>query len=503
MLYKSEMAARCPGTDREEAYSPEPSGNSSQRFATLSVEGAVGDDILSIGLATEAIHDENPALSSFRSSTTECSSHSPKMNRRKSSASVLHYGGIDFDDTFATLLAKGLHVMYLSSSFSEPLFHDSCRSFMEAHSELLISCTSDHSSRVCHWIDVQTMDSSDFQILGLQLSLHELTMEDCLDFDEVEKFETFPIQNYSHSSVLVHGLQDEDFEHCVPVHFILKNHIVITVHAEPISCFCTVLARLRFKRFDQPFDILYSVLDVFVDEAIPLTDQILSECECIEELVFSLSESEHSDLLLRISNSRKQLVMLRRLLTGKQKIVSQLSSAKWKASGYIQQDGDLMSSRSHANLFAANNFGSVETSEHEYPVYGQESSDNGRLYLRDLQDHIGSCLHKMERSREMLTQAHSNYLSRMSIAVARTSQVTNNWMKKLGIVATGMLPLTIVTSAFGMNVQVPWRDVDSLDPFFGILAVTCAVAFTLTGVYVYRTYLQDRPGGAHALLPPV
>eukprot|EP00762_Andalucia_godoyi_P004832 ANDGO_07278.mRNA.1 Putative metal ion transporter C17A12.14 len=435
-------------------------------------------------LAAAAIRGGDTAIPSFRSSTVEDCKHSPKLNRHMSLASVFYNGGVDHDHTFETLLADGSHVMYLSSSSSEPLFYDSCRGFVEAHSALIVSCASDRSSRVCHWIDVQTTDSVDFQLLGRLLALRELTMEDCLDFDVTEKFETFPIENDACSSILVRPLQHDadDVEHCVPVHFILMNRIVVTIHAEPIPGLCTVLIRFRFKGFDKPFDILFSILDVFVDEVIPLIDAILCECECIEKLVFALPESEQSDLLLRINNSRKKLVVLRRLLTGKQKIVSQLSRAKWTAIGLTQQDDNLVDSRSHEHLESTINLHALETSDYDYSMSSKESSDSARLLLRGLSEHINSCLHKIERSCEMLTQANSNYLSRMSISVSRSSQMTNNWMKRMGIVATGMPLLKIVTSAFGMNVHVPWQDVESTDPVFGILAVTSVVAFTLTVV---------------------
>ena len=41
-------------------------------------------------------------------------------------------------------------------------------------------------------------------------------------------------------------------------------------------------------------------------------------------------------------------------------------------------------------------------------------------------------------------------------------------MKKFGAVATIVLPLTLVAGMFGMNVKVPFRDVDNTNAFWTI-----------------------------------
>jgi Mg2+ and Co2+ transporter CorA len=52
--------------------------------------------------------------------------------------------------------------------------------------------------------------------------------------------------------------------------------------------------------------------------------------------------------------------------------------------------------------------------------------------------------------------------------------------------------LTIVTSAFGMNVKVPFQEEDSVLPFFLILIVTVTVALTATGMYFGRQRARRR-----------
>jgi Mg2+ and Co2+ transporter CorA len=124
------------------------------------------------------------------------------------------------------------------------------------------------------------------------------------------------------------------------------------------------------------------------------------------------------------------------------------------------------------------------------PSQGQGSSGteaflsaDTRLYLRDVLDHLVSSIQKVDMCRDILNQAHQNYLARVSIAVAESANETNERMKRLSILATSILPLTVVTSAFGMNVKVPFGEEDTVGPFFGIIFVTLALSLGVTAIY--------------------
>lgn len=56
---------------------------------------------------------------------------------------------------------------------------------------------------------------------------------------------------------------------------------------------------------------------------------------------------------------------------------------------------------------------------------------------------------------EMLINTNGTYLAMLSIEIAETDHRMNESMKCFGAVATIILPLTIITGLFGMNVEVP------------------------------------------------
>ena len=56
---------------------------------------------------------------------------------------------------------------------------------------------------------------------------------------------------------------------------------------------------------------------------------------------------------------------------------------------------------------------------------------------------------------EMLSNTSNMHLAMISLEIAATDHKMNTSMKCFGAVATIMLPLTVITGLWGMNVQVP------------------------------------------------
>jgi magnesium transporter len=110
------------------------------------------------------------------------------------------------------------------------------------------------------------------------------------------------------------------------------------------------------------------------------------------------------------------------------------------------------------------------------------------LYLGDIQDHVVTMMSNLNHFEKMLSRSHSNYLAQLSIDNIKQGNKANNVLSKITLLASILVPLNLVCGMFGMNVTVPFRDVDNLTPFFGILAalVFCTlVALTFARRYRY------------------
>ena len=114
-------------------------------------------------------------------------------------------------------------------------------------------------------------------------------------------------------------------------------------------------------------------------------------------------------------------------------------------------------------------------------------SDETRIYLRDVADHVGQVLDVGDSSREMVASLNDLYMSSVSNRM-------NEVMKVLTIIATLFIPLSFIAGVYGMNFnpaasplnmpELSWR--------FGypaVLALMAAVAAALLLYFRRRRWL--------------
>ena len=106
------------------------------------------------------------------------------------------------------------------------------------------------------------------------------------------------------------------------------------------------------------------------------------------------------------------------------------------------------------------------------------------LYLGDIQDHVVTMMTNLGHFDKMMSRAHSNYLAQISIDGIIQGTHTNRVLSKITLIASIIVPLNVITGVFGMNVEVPWRSVDNLNPFWGIIGFL--VAFVIIVLAIAR-----------------
>jgi magnesium transporter len=75
-------------------------------------------------------------------------------------------------------------------------------------------------------------------------------------------------------------------------------------------------------------------------------------------------------------------------------------------------------------------------------------SEEARPYFKDIYDHIFRIYDITEMSRELIAQDMESYISSVNWRL-------NETMKTLTIIATFLMPLGIIASFYGMNVEIP------------------------------------------------
>jgi len=192
--------------------------------------------------------------------------------------------------------------------------------------------------------------------------------------------------------------------------------------------------------------------DDIVDSFAPVINTIEAETDQIDDQVFVARADDLNQFLRKIGMARKNVMGLMKLLGGKADVLR----------GFTK--------RCNTN----------------YKVTPR--MDIG-LYLGDIQDHVVTMMTSLGHFEKMLSRSHSNYLAQLSIDNITQGNNANKVLSKITVLASILVPLNLVCGLFGMNVAVPWKDSDSLVPFFAILGGLFVFVFVSLGVAKKLRYL--------------
>lgn len=255
------------------------------------------------------------------------------------------------------------------------------------------------------WIHVFGVhDISSVMQIGRNFSLHPLTVEDIFSTEGRSKIEIIDGGVYVVLRAL-HLTDDEDLVESEEVSFVLLKRCIITFQEsdkpifEPVVSRFSVLSSIRVVGVDFLFCML---LDVLVDSYFPVLEFIGDQIEILEDEVVDRADRE---ILERVYSIKRALLEVRR--------------AVWPARGMtLKLDLD-------------------ET---------DQFSEASRPYVRDVYDHILQILDRVDTYRESIAAMFEIYLS-------STSNKLNEIMKKLTVISTTFMPLTLIASIYGMNFE--------------------------------------------------
>lgn len=181
---------------------------------------------------------------------------------------------------------------------------------------------------------------------------------------------------------------------------------LVTVHFDPVNALDTLRKRGRVdpdRLLSGGIDgLLHQLLDLLVDNYGPILDRLQADLDDLEEDALNAPTTA---LLVRIAARKRELLNLRRLIGPQREVLAQLTRG-------------------------------------EVPFIREQV----RVYLRDVQDHLVRSVELIELYREIVVGTRDIYLSSVSNNL-------NQIMKTLTIISVIALPLTVVTSFFGMNFE--------------------------------------------------
>lgn len=302
--------------------------------------------------------------------------------------------------------------------------------------ELLITVVRDDKNVT--WIDLNKPTPRELELLSKHLKIHPLIIEDCLSATTRTKIDTFPDYLFIVTYALYGTKSGELAAHKVAMVF--ADHYLITVHDDPLPNLEEVQARCEknIQIMAQGTDfVLHALLDGMVDAYAPLLETIEDEIDEIEDKVLAGASTRQ---LTRLFDLRKQLFRIRKTAHPQREIL---------------------------NLLSGRVFAQVKT-HHE-------------IYFRDIYDHIIHVTDGIEVLRENITNL-------MELHMSVVSNRTNEVMKTLSIVATVMMPLTVLTGIYGMN----FRYFPEIEWEYGYLFFwlqLAAIIGTMVAFFKYRKWI--------------
>ena len=264
------------------------------------------------------------------------------------------------------------------------------------------------------WIDVAGLaDLKAITAIGERFGLHALLLEDVLNTDHRPTIDEYQDNLFVVVKMLTMDPESEDVW-SEQVSFVLGKGLVISFQSEAGDVMDPVRDRIRnnvgrVRKKGADF-LLYSLLDVIVDNYFIIVEDIGKRIETMEERVVLRPKDKD---LLDMQALRRQLIGINRQVTPTRELAGRMN--------IIQ-----------SNLI----------------------DKNTRRYINDLQDHTVYISESIAMFRDQLSNLENTYHAGLNM---RMGQV----MKLLTVISTIFIPLTFVVGVYGMNFdhmpELHWR----------------------------------------------
>lgn len=278
------------------------------------------------------------------------------------------------------------------------------------------------------WVDISAIDDADIDLLTGIFNLHPLTIEDFIMVNARPKVENFK----DYIFLVMFSMESHDKEkariNTSEVDYCLGKNFLITAHDNQVAAVCTNKDKIRkqspIMKNGADF-LLYSFLDCLVDSYFPIITEF---DEMVDDMSDELFSEPSNATLKKIYGLKNEIMYLRRTI-GPQADVATLISRG------------------------------------EFPFISQANS----VYFRNIYDNLVRLNDIVGTSRDVITGAMEAYVSVVSNRL-------NEIMKTLTIIATIMMPLTLIASIYGMN----FKHMPELSSKYGYpIAISCMAVVTV------------------------
>jgi magnesium transporter len=299
----------------------------------------------------------------------------------------------------------------------------------------------DPASQVTLWVDLaQPTPEEGKLILADTFHFHPLSVEDALS--EIHHPKVEPYDRYLY--LILHGIDFKPGEHRFAtrdVDFFLGDNYLVSVHdgrsrsIQKIKDLCHQHAHILEEG---PVALLHRIVDSMVDNYAPELDRIEQQMDDLEEEAI-LGAGDH--LMRPILAVKRDLASLRRVVIPQRDAIARLA-------------------------------------RREFPQISTEMA----YRFRDVLDHLVRYSDEAAMFQDRVTGILEGYLSAISNRLNRV-------MKVLTVVSTILLPMTVLTGLWGMNVMLPHFAGGDAVQFWWIVGIMAAITVSMLAVFRVKHWI--------------
>jgi magnesium transporter len=252
------------------------------------------------------------------------------------------------------------------------------------------------------WLDLEGPTPQEGEVLSRIFNFHPLAIEDCWHEPQAPKLDDYG----DYIFFVVHGVRydaatDDFTTHELNI-FLGTNYLVTfhSFHSRSIEAVQQLVLRNPNVMSRGMDFLLHQILDRVIDNYFPKLEILEDKIETLEASVFTDPTPE---VLTTIFEVRRHVIHIRRVASQEREVLFTLSRG-------------------------------------DYSFIGEKA----RAYFKDIYDHLFRIVETADNHRETMNIILQAYLSMISNKLNKT-------MRVLTVIATIMLPLTVVTGIYGMN----------------------------------------------------
>jgi magnesium transporter len=295
------------------------------------------------------------------------------------------------------------------------------------------------------WIDIAKPSRDEMKKLAERFPFHELNLEDCLSKIQIPKIDRYE----DHVFVILNfpTLEKERIPRSSQLAAFIGSGYLVTIHhgeLKPISeifqqCIKSDKARQELMGRSAGY-LFHSIIDALTDDLLNLVRKIVGNIEDIEDVVFD----EKSDAAGEISYIRRQITVLRRIVIPLKRTVNEITAKDIR----------------------------------------RFSEEDLTLYFDDVNDHIDKVIDTLEESKETIEiYKDTDFM--------HGTDRSNKILAILTIIFTLSMPVTIMSSLYGMNVDIPAIEDESLEflgryTTFVIIVIGSSAIAVATALYFHK-----------------